>query len=267
MFEKLEIPLLDRRLWSIPAVGVRLVIGPPIMQACASCGESGEVLVGVHLRTGDPLAVKSLAIGPDRKWEEISTGLCIFTIARYVLHRSHLIHQQLCNHGQHSLRWRLRAKRDLQELNGAFRYGACHYGVGTRRLRAWGWTHSKSATASYSYPWFISAIHTRSIHISDSYGGFILFIHTSYSYPSFIPLIHIIYSYRLFILVIHIEHSYHEFISVSHPHQSSLKRSIQRLKIYLSRFLDRVTIPTRNVPSKAGILVITSLRRPLSPSY
>ena len=77
MFEKFALPLPDRRLWSISAVAERLVIGPAIMQACAGRDEPEGELVGIHLRTGDSLAVKPLAIGPERKLEEISTELQI----------------------------------------------------------------------------------------------------------------------------------------------------------------------------------------------
>ena len=56
--------------------------------------------------------------------------------------------------------------------------------------------------------YFISAIHTRSIHISHSYPSFISALCAGRPYQPFILMIHINYSYRLFISVIHVRPSY-----------------------------------------------------------
>ena len=75
-FETLGIPLPDPRLWDIPFME-RRIIGPAIMQAYTGRDVSGETLVGAHLRTGEPLAIKLLTIGDDHKWKEFLTELRI----------------------------------------------------------------------------------------------------------------------------------------------------------------------------------------------
>ena len=75
IFKTLGIPLPDPRVWSISTGGERRIIGPAIMQACTGRGASGERVVGVHLRNGESLAIKSLLIDDKHKWDDILVEL------------------------------------------------------------------------------------------------------------------------------------------------------------------------------------------------
>ena len=75
LYKTLGISLPDSRVWEFPSSGETRIHGPAIMQVGDGGGVSESVRVGVHARTGQPLAIKSLKIGANQKWNDIIDGV------------------------------------------------------------------------------------------------------------------------------------------------------------------------------------------------
>ena len=75
LYKSLGGPLPDPRVWEFPSAGETRIHGPAIMQVGDGGGVSESVRVGVHIRTGRPLAIKSFKVGARRNWDDIIGGI------------------------------------------------------------------------------------------------------------------------------------------------------------------------------------------------
>lgn len=75
LYKSIGVPLPDPRVWGFPSARETRIHGPAIVQVGDGGGISQSVRVGVDARTGRPLAIKSIKVGADRKWNDIIDGI------------------------------------------------------------------------------------------------------------------------------------------------------------------------------------------------